>query len=163
VDEQVVTSALERCGIPDLRYREIDTLSGGQRQRVWIAMALAQDSPYLFLDEPTTFLDLGYQIEVLDLVHRLNRTEGRTVVMVLHDLNLAARYSDHVVAMKDGDVIASGPPNDVIDPAIVRDVFGIDSHVAPDPRTGRPLVQPLAVVHEHPESHPTTNPPRRNK
>jgi iron complex transport system ATP-binding protein len=141
-DSAMIASALERCGLSDLRYRELDTLSGGQRQRVWIAMALAQDTPFLFLDEPTTFLDMGYQVEVLDLVRRLNREEGRTVVMVLHDLNFAARYSDVVVAMKDGQVVASGPPETVITEALVREVFGIDSHVVEDARTGRPLVLP---------------------
>src|SRR6202008_817889 len=109
-----ITSALERCGLLDLRYREVDSLSGGQRQRAWIALALAQETPFLFLDEPTTFLDIGFQIEVLDLVSRLNREEGRTVVMVLHDLNLAARYSDYIVAMKDGSILASGRPSEVI-------------------------------------------------
>lgn len=141
-DSEIIASALERCGLADLRYRELDTLSGGQRQRVWIAMALAQDTPFLFLDEPTTFLDVGYQIEVLDLVHRLNREEGRTVVMVLHDLNFAARYSDLIIAMKDGEIVASGAPAEVITEATVRDVFAVESRVVIDPRTGAPLVLP---------------------
>lgn len=138
----MIASALERCGLADLRYRELDTLSGGQRQRVWIAMALAQDTPFLFLDEPTTFLDMGYQVEVLDLVLRLNREEGRTVVMVLHDLNFAARYSDIVIVMKDGKIVASGPPATIVTEALVHEVFGIESHVITDERTGRPLVLP---------------------
>lgn len=142
-DEEMVTSALKRCDLVELRYREVDSLSGGQRQRAWIAMALAQDTPYLFLDEPTTFLDIGYQIEVLDLVSRLNRDDGRTIVMVLHDLNLAARYSDHIVAMKEGRIVADGPPSAVITRATVREVFGIDSHIEIDSPTGRPMVVPL--------------------
>jgi len=144
-DSEMIASALERCGLADLRYRELDTLSGGQRQRAWIAMALAQDTPFLFLDEPTTFLDMGYQVEVLDLVLRLNREEGRTVVMVLHDLNFAARYSDTIIAMKAGRVVASGPPEAVITRDMVRDVFGIESEVVTDFRTGRPLVLPVAT------------------
>jgi iron complex transport system ATP-binding protein len=138
-DSRMVSEALRRCDLADLRYRPIDELSGGQRQRAWIAMALAQDTPYLFLDEPTTFLDIGYQIEVLDLVCRLNREDGRTIVMVLHDLNLAARYADHIVAMKDGAILASGPPNDVLTPGLVKTAFGIDAHILTDQRTGSPL------------------------
>jgi iron complex transport system ATP-binding protein len=139
-DEQMVTDALARCDLTELRYRPIDELSGGQRQRAWIAMALAQDTPYLFLDEPTTFLDIGYQIEVLDLVSRLNREDGRTIVMVLHDLNLAARYADHIVAMKDGAILAAGAPSAVLTPELVRQAFGIDAHLLTDERTGAPLV-----------------------
>ncbi|MGQ0615405.1 MAG: ABC transporter ATP-binding protein [Acidimicrobiia bacterium] len=139
-DAAAITAAMERCGVADLRYRDVGSLSGGQRQRAWIAMALAQDTPYLFLDEPTTFLDIGYQVEVLDLVSRLNRDEGRTVVMILHDLNLAARYSDHVVAMKDGRIVTSGPPSAVVTRDTVRDVFAVDSHLQSDARTGRPLL-----------------------
>lgn len=139
-DAQMVGSALERCRLADFRYREIETLSGGQRQRAWIALALAQDTPFLFLDEPTSFLDIGSQIEVLDLVRRLNRAEERTVVMVLHDLNLAARYADHVMAMKNGAIVASGPPSEVINEDMVLDVFGVAGHLTTDTRTGRPLV-----------------------
>jgi iron complex transport system ATP-binding protein len=139
-DEQMIADALARCDLTALRYRSIDELSGGQRQRAWIAMALAQDTPYLFLDEPTTFLDIGYQIEVLDLVCRLNREDGRTIVMVLHDLNLAARYADHIVAMKDGAILASGAPGDVLTPQLVKEAFGIDAHLLTDERTGTPLV-----------------------
>lgn len=141
-DSQLISSALERCGLLELRYRQFDSLSGGQRQRAWIAMALAQDTPFLFLDEPTTFLDIGYQIEVLDLVSRLNRDEGKTVVMVLHDLNLAARYSDYIVAMKDGGIAASGPPSEVINADMVRRIFSVGGHIVPDVRTGRPLLIP---------------------
>lgn len=139
-DEAMVSRALARCDLTELRYRSVDELSGGQRQRAWIALALAQDTQYLFLDEPTTFLDIGYQIEVLDLVCRLNREDGRTIVMVLHDLNLAARYSDHIVAMKDGTIRASGAPSEVITRSLVKEVFGMDSYVQVDRRTGSPLV-----------------------
>ncbi|XCW02989.1 ABC transporter ATP-binding protein [Streptomyces sp. HUAS MG47] len=117
-------------------------LSGGQRQRVWIAMALAQETDLLLLDEPTTYLDIAHQVEVLDLVRRLNRTRGRTVVLVLHDLNQAARYADHLVAMKSGRVLAEGAPADVVTADLVADVFGLRSLVIPDPVTGSPLVVP---------------------
>lgn len=162
-DSAIIASALERCGLADLRYRELDTLSGGQRQRVWIAMALAQDTPFLFLDEPTTFLDMGYQVEVLDLVHRLNREEGRTVVMVLHDLNFAARYSDLIIAMKDGQVVASGPPESVITEEMVRQVFAVESRVVIDPRTGAPLVLPTpgSVSAPAPEAAGVASAPQR--
>jgi iron complex transport system ATP-binding protein len=145
-DEAAVEGALRQCGLADLRYREIETLSGGQRQRAWMAMALAQETPVLLLDEPTTFLDVAAQIELLELVRQLNRTEGRSVVMVLHDLNLAARYADRLVAMKEGQVVAAGTPAEVITPALLRDVFAIDATIIPDPRTGMPLVLPESGV-----------------
>ncbi|MEV7693450.1 ABC transporter ATP-binding protein [Microbacterium sp. NPDC089189] len=139
-DEEMVDGALDAMGISDLRDRDAGALSGGQLQRVLIARALAQDTPVLFLDEPTTFLDPGHQIELLDLIHRLNREHGRTVVMVLHDLHLGARYADHIVAVKDGRVAARGAPDEVLTPQTVSDVFGVDTTVTTDPRTGRPLV-----------------------
>jgi iron complex transport system ATP-binding protein len=127
-DEQAVTTALHAT-VLDLAERPVDERSGGQRQRVWIAMALAQQTGILLLDEPTTFLDLAHQVEVLDLLTDLNRTRGTTVVMVLHDLNLAARYADHLVALERGRVVASGSPHEVVTEAIVRRVFGLDSRV----------------------------------
>jgi iron complex transport system ATP-binding protein len=127
-----------------LAERSVDELSGGQRQRVWIAMALAQETDLLLLDEPTTYLDIAHQVEVLDLVRRLNVAKGRTVVLVLHDLNQAARYADHLVAMKAGRVVAEGAPGDVVTADLVRDVFGLRSVVVPDPVTGSPLVVPGA-------------------
>ncbi|MEV7829926.1 ABC transporter ATP-binding protein [Streptomyces subrutilus] len=143
-DEAAVVDAMARTSVADLADRPVDALSGGQRQRVWIAMALAQDTELLLLDEPTTFLDIAHQVEVLDLVRRLNRERGRTVVAVLHDLNQAARYADHLVAMKAGRVVAEGPPASVVTADLVREVFGLDSVVIPDPVTGSPLVVPSA-------------------
>jgi iron complex transport system ATP-binding protein len=144
-DESAIEAALTRCGLGDLRYRELETLSGGQRQRAWIAMALAQDTPVLLLDEPTTFLDLAHQIELLDLVRELNQEEGRSVVMILHDLNLAARYAHVLVAMKDGRVVAAGAADEVLTEALLRDVFEIEASIMRDPQTGDPLVLPSAM------------------
>ena len=125
-----------------LADRPVDTLSGGQRQRVWIAMTLAQQTDALLLDEPTTFLDLAHQVEILDLLHRLRTERGRTVVAVLHDLNQAARYADHLVAMRDGAIVAAGPPRQILTADLVRDVFGLDCVVVPCPVSGAPLVVP---------------------
>ncbi|MBD9697943.1 ABC transporter ATP-binding protein [Flavimobilis sp. GY10621] len=143
-DDAAVADALELTGALDLAGRSVDELSGGQRQRVWIAMTLAQRTPLLLLDEPTTFLDVAHQVDVLDLLADLNRDLGRTVVMVLHDLNLAARYAHHLVAMKDGRIVAEGAPADVVTEAIVEEVFGLRCRVVPDPVTGTPLVVPLS-------------------
>ncbi|WTL28866.1 ABC transporter ATP-binding protein [Streptomyces sp. NBC_01498] len=143
-DERAVTEAMARTDVTELAGRPVDELSGGQRQRVWIAMALAQETDLLLLDEPTTFLDIAHQVEVLDLVRRLNHEQGRTVVMVLHDLNQAARYADHLVAMKEGRIVAEGPPGEVVTAELVREVFGLASVVVPDPVTGSPLVVPGA-------------------
>ncbi|MFF8769657.1 ABC transporter ATP-binding protein [Kitasatospora sp. NPDC015120] len=143
-DEAAVAEALERTSTAELAERGVDELSGGQRQRVWIAMALAQGTDILLLDEPTTFLDIAHQVEVLDLVRRLNVERGRTVVAVLHDLNQAARYADHLVAMRAGRVVAEGPPAEVVTADLVREVFGLESVVVPDPVTGTPLVVPGA-------------------
>ncbi|MGX2995436.1 ABC transporter ATP-binding protein [Streptomyces sp. JNUCC 64] len=141
-DERSVTEAMERTDVAALADRSVDELSGGQRQRVWIAMALAQETELLLLDEPTTYLDISHQVEVLDLVRQLNHDRGRTVVVVLHDLNQAARYADHLVAMKAGVVVAEGPPSEVVTQELVREVFGLDCVVVPDPVTGSPLVVP---------------------
>lgn len=130
---------MERCRLSELRYREVETLSGGQRQHAWVGMSLAQDTPVLLLDEPTTFLDLAGQIDLLDLAWTLNREEGRTVVMVRHDLNLAARYADLFVAMMYGEVVAVGAPEEVILAALLRTVFVIEASIIIDPRTGEPL------------------------
>jgi len=142
-DYKAVADALEATGIADLAERPVDELSGGQRQRVWIAMALAQDPDILLLDEPTTFLDVTHQIEVLDLLHDLNIRRGTTIAMVLHDLNLAARYADELVAVHEGKVFAKGAPSDVVTEALVEAVFGLDSTVIPDPVSGTPLVIPI--------------------
>jgi ABC-type cobalamin/Fe3+-siderophores transport systems, ATPase components len=146
-DYEAVAAALEATGVADLADRSVDELSGGQRQRVWIAMALAQETDILLLDEPTTFLDVAHQVEVLDLLTDLNRDRGTTIVMVLHDLNLAARYADELVAMRAGRVHAAGSPVDVVTEELVRDVFGLDCSVIPDPLTGTPLVLPAGRHH----------------
>ncbi|MEU7376849.1 ABC transporter ATP-binding protein [Streptomyces albidoflavus] len=143
-DERAVTEAMARTATTDLADRPVDALSGGQRQRVWIAMALAQETGLLLLDEPTTYLDLAHQVEVLDLVRRLNREEGRTVVLVLHDLNQAARYADHLIAFRAGRVVAEGAPAEVVTAPLVREIFGLECVVVPDPVTGSPLVVPGA-------------------
>jgi iron complex transport system ATP-binding protein len=141
-DQRATAEALERTATADLAERPVDELSGGQRQRAWIAMALAQDTDLLLLDEPTTYLDIAHQVEVLDLIRQLNHERGRTVVAVLHDLNQAARYADHIVAMKAGRIVAQGPPRDVVTAELVQEVFGLASVVVPDPVTGGPLVVP---------------------
>jgi iron complex transport system ATP-binding protein len=126
-----------------LADRPIDELSGGQRQRVWIAMALAQETDILLLDEPTTFLDLTHQFEVLDLLVDLNKSDDRTIVLVLHDLNQACRFGDHLIAMKDGAIVCEGNPNEVITEKVVQDVFGLAVKVVPDPVAGSPMVVPI--------------------
>lgn len=141
-DAEAVREAMALADVEALADRPVDTLSGGQRQRVWIAMTLAQDTEILLLDEPTTFLDLAHQVEVLNLVHRLRSERGRTVVAVLHDLNQAARYADHLVAMRAGAVVAAGPPREILTAGLVRDVFGLDCVVVPCPVSGAPLVLP---------------------
>jgi len=141
-DERAVVGAMAAAGVTDLAERGVEHLSGGQRQRVWIAMVLAQETPYLLLDEPTTFLDIAHQYELLRLLARL-RDEGRTVVAVLHDLNQATRFADHVVAMRDGRVVATGAPSDVVTATLVEEVFGLPCLVVPDPVAGSPMVVPL--------------------
>jgi len=149
-DDEVVAGALAATGITELADRCVDELSGGQRQRVWIAMALAQQTDILLLDEPTTFLDVAHQVEVLDLLTDLNRAQRTTIVMVLHDMNLAARYADHILAMRDGRIIAAGPPAAVITPALIRDVFDLDCVVIDDPVSGTPVVLPRGRHHATP-------------
>ncbi|WP_022867298.1 ABC transporter ATP-binding protein [Schaalia vaccimaxillae] len=146
-DHQIVEEALIATRTDQLADRPIDELSGGQRQRVWIAMALAQRTDVLLLDEPTTFLDLANQIEVLDLLRDLNERRGTTVVIVLHDINLAARYADHIVAMKKGRIVASGAPTDIVDEALIRQVFDLQSRVIADPVSLTPLVVPVGRHH----------------
>ncbi len=142
-DRAEVAAALARTGIAELADRPVEQLSGGQRQRAWISMALAQGTDILLLDEPTTYLDLAHAVEVLDLVDQLSAELGRTVVMVLHDLNLAVRYSDRLVVMADGRIAASGPPQEVIDIDLLRTVFHLDAQVIEDPVSGRPLIVPV--------------------
>ena len=145
-DESIVESALAATDILELADTPLEDLSGGQRQRAWISMTLAQETGILLLDEPTTYLDLAHQVDVLELVRRLNREHGRTVVMVLHDISLAARYSDHIVAMKSGAIVAQGTPAEVITPERLLDVFGLEAHVVQEPTEGRPHVIPLGTV-----------------
>ncbi|MER7335717.1 ABC transporter ATP-binding protein [Micromonospora sp. NPDC000119] len=143
-DERVVAESMAATGVADLADRPVDELSGGQRQRVWIAMALAQQTPLLLLDEPTTYLDIAHQIEILDLCARLHEEQGRTLVAVLHDLNHAARYATHLIAMRDGRVVAAGPPREVVTADLVEEVFRLPCRVIDDPETGTPLVVPAA-------------------
>ena len=142
-DEDAVFEALKQTGSADLASRTLDELSGGQRQRVWISMVLAQNTDILFLDEPTTYLDLATSVDILELVDSLRQELGRTVVMVLHDLNLAVRYSDYLVVMKDGQVIASGAPAEIITAELLQDAFDLRARVIEDPETGDTLIVPL--------------------
>ncbi|HCA23583.1 MAG TPA: heme ABC transporter ATP-binding protein [Pseudomonas sp.] len=141
-DAAAVSEALRLTDLTALAERPVAQLSGGQRQRVWLALVLAQQPQLLLLDEPTTYLDIAHQYDVLELCRRLNREAGRTLVLVLHDLNQAARYADHMVAMQQGRVVAAGPPAQVLQPALIRRVFGIDALVVADPVTGTPMVVP---------------------
>jgi iron complex transport system ATP-binding protein len=143
-DESAVAAALEATDTQDLVRRPIRELSGGQRQRVWVAMALAQQTDLLLLDEPTTFLDISHQVDLLRLLRDLNRSTGRTIVTVLHDLNLACRYSDHLIAMSQGRIIAEGTPADVVTAQLVENLFGLACVVVADPVSGTPMVVPAA-------------------
>ena len=146
-DDVAVAGALEATGCADLAARPLAELSGGQRQRVWIAMALAQETDLLLLDEPTTYLDINHQVELLDLLTDLNLARGTTVVIVMHDLNLACRYADHIIGMKHGTVVAEGAPAEVVDAEVVSDVFGLHCEVVQDPVCGTPMVVPRGRHH----------------
>ncbi|MFI7484292.1 ABC transporter ATP-binding protein [Kocuria sp. M1R5S2] len=143
-DENAVRRALEATGVAEFADTPVDELSGGQSQRAWISLTLVQDTDILLLDEPTTYLDLAHQVEILELVHRLNRELGRTVVMVLHDISLAARFSDHLVAMDAGRVVAQGSPGEVVTEELLERVFGLRARIVPEPTSGRPHVIPLS-------------------
>ncbi|MFC5288331.1 ABC transporter ATP-binding protein [Actinokineospora guangxiensis] len=144
-DEAVVRDAMSRTGVLDLSTRPVDELSGGQRQRVWLALVLAQQTDILLLDEPTTFLDIAHQYEVLDLCADLNEREGHTLVAVLHDINQACRYATHLIALRPGGVVAAaGRPGDIVDADLVKSVFGIQARVVDDPETGTPMIVPVA-------------------
>ncbi|MCX5098960.1 MULTISPECIES: ABC transporter ATP-binding protein [unclassified Streptomyces] len=143
-DEEAVDGAMAAAGVGDLADRPVQELSGGQRQRVWMAMVLAQQTPHLLLDEPTSFLDITHQYQLLGLLARL-RDQGRTVVAVLHDINQACRFADHLIAMKDGRVVAEGDPGDIVDAALIKDVFDLPSVIVPDPVTGTPMVVPTLL------------------
>ncbi|MEJ9080153.1 MULTISPECIES: ABC transporter ATP-binding protein [Gordonia] len=152
-DESAVIGAMAATETADLADRFVDELSGGQRQRVWLAMLLAQQTDVLLLDEPTSFLDIAHQFDLLELLRTLHE-QGRTQVVVLHDLNQAARYATHLIVMRDGEVVTTGPPDEVITADLVRDVFDIDALVVPDPVTGTPSVVPL-----DPRTAPKASPP----
>ncbi|WP_018757085.1 ABC transporter ATP-binding protein [Paenibacillus terrigena] len=145
-DQEMIQWALQVTGMSAFSMHPVDQLSGGQRQRAWIAMALAQGTDLLFLDEPTTFLDMAHQLEVLKLLEQLNQDQKRTIVMVVHDLNHASRFAQHMVAIKSGKVVSSGSPTEVITPEVMRDVFGIEADIVPDPRTGLPLCLPYELA-----------------
>ncbi|MDZ5783207.1 ABC transporter ATP-binding protein [Marinococcus luteus] len=151
-DREAIQGAMKDTGVLEFADRTLDSLSGGQRQRAWIAMALAQDTDLLLLDEPTTYLDMAHQLEVLELLQKLNEKESRTIVMVLHDLNHAARFSDHLIAMCSGEVQCIGCPNDVICKNVLRQVFGIDAHVVTDPKSGKPLCMTYDLIERAPAS-----------
>ncbi|ESU33350.1 iron-dicitrate ABC transporter ATP-binding protein [Bacillus sp. 17376] len=138
-DMEVINWALEVTGTESYKYEPVDSLSGGQRQRVWIALALAQETEMIFLDEPTTYLDMAHQLEILELLQKLNREQGRTIVMVLHDLNHAARFADHLIALKAGRIVKTGTSEEVINKPVLRKVFQIDAEIGRDPRTNKPI------------------------
>lgn len=139
-DRDQIHWAMEATHITDFAQMEVDALSGGQRQRVWIAMALAQDTETIFLDEPTTYLDMNHQLEILELLQELNHKQGKTIVMVLHDLNLAARFSDQLIAMKEGEIRYQGKIKEVMTPAILREIFDIEAQIIPDPISQQPIL-----------------------
>lgn len=144
-DYKAIEEAMEAMKITELADRSIEELSGGQRQRVFIALALAQETDILFLDEPTTYLDIAYQIEILDLLKELNKKRGTTIVMVLHDINLSTKYADYLFAMKDGKLIKQGTPSEIITDDTIKEIYGIDSVIIPDPISNSPLVIPVSA------------------
>lgn len=145
-DHQAITDALERTGMTSFAHRPLDALSGGERQRAWIALALAQCTPVLLLDEPTTFLDIGHQLEVLELARQLNRERGMTIILVLHDLNQAACYSDRMVVLRRGQIVADGAPTAVLTPSLLEEVFAVRANIVLDPASGTPVCLPYAVA-----------------
>ncbi|WP_413374253.1 ABC transporter ATP-binding protein [Paenibacillus taichungensis] len=153
-DKRMIEWAIEVTGMTEFHDRPIDQLSGGQRQRAWIAMALAQETDILFLDEPTTFLDMAHQLEVLQLLEQLNATANRTIVMVVHDLNHASRYAHHMIGIKKGKAIATGSPVEVMNSDVLREVFNIEADIVIDPRSGVPLCLPYALAGERQQSAP---------
>lgn len=146
-DFAAVEEALEMMGITELADRCVDELSGGQRQRVWIALALAQQTDILLLDEPTTYLDIAYQVEILDLLMELNKKRGTTILMVLHDINLSARYADHIFAMSKGKLVAQGSPSEIISRELMKQIYGLDCQIIEDPVSGTPLIVPESRHH----------------
>ena len=145
-DAQIIEEALEKTGLQDLKKRKITTLSGGERQRAWIAMAIAQEPSIMILDEPTTFLDISHQLEILELISHINREQGITILMVLHDINHAVRFSHQLLVMKDGKLFATGSPGDVLSAGILEDVFRVRADIYWDPETGVPLFHAKTVL-----------------
>lgn len=145
-DHQATRDAIQMCGMSDMADRHLDTLSGGERQRAWIALALAQETPVLLLDEPTTFLDIAHQLEVMQVIARLNQEREMTIVMVVHDLNQAARFADRIIALHQGAIVADGAPEEVLTPDRVERIFGVSGHVVEDPGSGRPVFLPQNLV-----------------
>lgn len=145
-DYEIIQWALEVTGTADYKFRPVDSLSGGQRQRVWIAMALAQETEIIFLDEPTTYLDMAHQLEVLELLQTLNAEQERTIVMVLHDLNQAARFADYIIALKDGEIVKAGTCEEVISRGVLKEVFHIDAVIGNDPRTNKPMCMTYNLI-----------------
>lgn len=145
-DKKIISWALEVTNTISYKYQLVDALSGGQRQRVWIAMALAQETDIIFLDEPTTYLDMAHQLEILELLQQLNQREGRTIVMVLHDINQAARFADFIVAMKHGSIVKSGSPEEVICHEVLKQVFHIDANICKDPCSNRPMCMTYQLI-----------------
>ncbi|MCW6086018.1 ABC transporter ATP-binding protein [Clostridium sporogenes] len=148
-DKKIVKWALDATKLSEFERREVDTLSGGQRQRVWIAMALAQQTDLILLDEPTTYLDLAHQLEVLKLLYELNRNQKCTIVMVLHDLNLAARFSDYIIAIQKGDIIKYGPPEEVMTPEVLRKTFNINADIVIESKSNRPVCITYDIIDEN--------------
>lgn len=147
-DKEIVRWAISATKLTDLEHREVNTLSGGQRQRVWIAMALAQQTDLILLDEPTTYLDMAHQLEVLELLYGLNRSQGCTIAMVLHDLNLAARFSDYMIAVREGKIVQHGSPEKVMTAHVLKETFSIDAEIVKEPRTGRPVCLTYALLRQ---------------
>lgn len=147
-DSEAIARALIETNMTELRHRRMDSLSGGERQRAWIALALAQETPILLLDEPTTFLDVGHQLEILTLIRQLNRTQGKTIVLVLHDLNQAARFADRMIVLQAGRIVADGPPTAVLTPALLNEFFHVQAYIISHPADGLPVCLPYAVGKE---------------
>ncbi|MGO5091422.1 ABC transporter ATP-binding protein [Clostridium sp. LCP25S3_F10] len=148
-DKKIVKWALDATKLSEFESREVDTLSGGQRQRVWIAMALAQQTDLILLDEPTTYLDLAHQLEVLKLLYELNRNQKCTIVMVLHDLNLAARFSDYIIAIQKGAIIKYGNPEEVMTPEVLKKTFNINADIVIEPKSNRPVCITYDIIDEN--------------
>lgn len=157
-DLEVIDWALEVTGIADFKYRPISSLSGGQRQRVWIAMTLAQETEIIFLDEPTTYLDMAHQLEVLELLQKLNEEHNRTIIMVLHDLNQAARFADYIIALKNGEIVKAGACEEIINSEVLREVFQIDAVIGRDPRTNKPMCMTYNLLKGEKQYEETNHP-----